>query len=471
MSRKLGVVVPYRDRHKHLEIFNAAIKAKLEEQNINYELIIVHQDNGKLFNRGTLLNIGYTYAVKAGCDYVVFHDIDMIPVDVDYSFSRTPIHLASGFVSEENNETFDEYFGGVTMFPVSTFKKINGYSNKYWGWGYEDTDLLFRCIKNDIDLNTKQIKNMGGFGMALKFNGYNSYIVGKNNFNLNDKITFFVSFYPESFICDNNKPIDEFNVFTIPGYDFAIQYNSFSRYNFCTFDSRNNVLFVNSKIKTDYKTNICVTIDNTEKQINVYQDGELIGSTETFNKLHSYLIQPNFYLGVSNPEDEKAPKFFKGTIDQFVVYDEVLKPEEIKEISTNKYRGLTQNFGDYESAPYIKLYYDAKFIKGYKLMDLSGKGNEGTIVNCEITEQYFNQYKEIQIPHRRNSLFKTLKHDSNGFVDNAWKHQATRWNQLRYYNEVIQNEELIQKDGLSDLVFVEHGILKEDKVTVINIGL
>ncbi len=30
------------------------------------------------------------------------------------------------------------------------------------------------------------------------------------------------------------------------------------------------------------------------------------------------------------------------------------------------------------------LYYDAKFIKGYKLMDLSGNGNDGEIVNCEI---------------------------------------------------------------------------------------
>jgi hypothetical protein len=30
---------------------------------------------------------------------------------------------------------FDTYFGGVTLFPVKAFEEIDGYSNKYWGWG------------------------------------------------------------------------------------------------------------------------------------------------------------------------------------------------------------------------------------------------------------------------------------------------------------------------------------------------
>jgi len=419
-----------------------------------------------------LLNIGYVYAEKFNCDYVVFHDVDMLPVDVDYSYSRIPLHLATDFDNvDKNNEFFDQYFGGVTMFPMSTFKKINGYSNKYWGWGYEDTDLLYRCMRHDIDLDSMSIKNMGGSGMALKFNGNSSYVVGKNNFNVNDKITFFVSFYPDEFSCDYKKSIDEFNVFTIPGYDFSIQYNSFSRYNFCTFDSKNNVLFVNSNIKTNYKTNICVTVDNTEKEIKVYQDGNYIGSTQAFQKLRSYLVQPNFYLGASNPKDEDTPKFFKGTIDHFVVFDEVLDSDEIYEISQNKYRGLTQDFGNYRSANSIKLYYDAKYLKGYKLLDLSGNGNDGTIVDCEIVEQHTDHYKDIQIPNRRKSVFHSMKHNPNGFDNNKWTQQATRWNQLRYYNEVLQNENLILEDGLSDLQFIEHGILREGNKTAVNIGL
>ena len=101
---KLGVIVPYRNRYEQLITFKESITKYLESKNINFELIIVEQDNAKLFNRGMLLNIGFKYARKSGCNYVVFHDVDMIPLAVDYSYSKTPIHLATGFL--DNKEIF-----------------------------------------------------------------------------------------------------------------------------------------------------------------------------------------------------------------------------------------------------------------------------------------------------------------------------------------------------------------------------
>jgi len=32
----------------------------------------------------------------------------------------------------------------VTAFTEESFKKINGYSNEYWGWGGEDDDISHR---------------------------------------------------------------------------------------------------------------------------------------------------------------------------------------------------------------------------------------------------------------------------------------------------------------------------------------
>ena len=38
-----------------------------------------------------------------------------------------------------------EYFGGVVLFTIEQFEKVNGYHTNYWGWGMEDDDLFWRC--------------------------------------------------------------------------------------------------------------------------------------------------------------------------------------------------------------------------------------------------------------------------------------------------------------------------------------
>ena len=187
MDKKLGIIVPYRNRKEHLEIFKNEMSNFLDRRKYNYEIIIVNQDGAKLFNRGMLLNIGFKIAQELNCDYVVFHDVDMIPHRADYSYSDIPLHLATNFMKlnddKKNQEFFDEYFGGVTLFPMEHFIKIDGYSNKYWGWGYEDTDLLHRCRKHNIELDTMIVKNSGITSKALKFNGFDAFVRSKRNFN------------------------------------------------------------------------------------------------------------------------------------------------------------------------------------------------------------------------------------------------------------------------------------------------
>ena len=158
-NHKLGIIVPYRNRYSQLYEFKESIKEYFKRLDIDYKIIIVEQDDAKLFNRGKLLNIGYLEAKKQRCDYICFHDVDMLPSKVDYSYSDTPVHLASILVGEDNTHKpiFDQYFGGVTLFPIEQFESINGYSNNYWGWGYEDDDLFYRCDYYNIPLETKRI--------------------------------------------------------------------------------------------------------------------------------------------------------------------------------------------------------------------------------------------------------------------------------------------------------------------------
>ena len=154
MSKKLGIIVPYRDRYEQLVQFKTHMIDYLKNKDIDYELIIVEQDDAELFNRGKLLNVGFKYAKRLKCDYVVFHDIDMLPVDVDYSWTDVPLHMATNFIPADTRVIFDEYFGGVTMFNEWSFQTINGYSNEYWGWGFEDDDLLFRSKNENLSLDT-----------------------------------------------------------------------------------------------------------------------------------------------------------------------------------------------------------------------------------------------------------------------------------------------------------------------------
>ena len=79
--------------------------------------------------------------------------------------------------------------------------------------------------------------------------------------------------------------------------------------------------------------------------------------------------------------------------------------------------------------------------------------------------------REIKVPFRRDSEFITQWHEDNGFFENKWKHKATRWNQLRFYNEVSKNDELLENDGLSDLEFIEYGKITENNITHINVGI
>jgi predicted glycosyltransferase involved in capsule biosynthesis len=146
----LSIIIPYRDRADHLEVFIRETKGKINAD--SYDIIVVNQDDNKPFNRAKLLNIGFDY-VKDKSDYVCFHDIDMIPVNIDYSYPDKPYHLAINLP-----QSTSLYYGGVNIFNKTDFLKINGFSNEYWGWGGEDDDLLNRIRSVGFDIYRKDGK-------------------------------------------------------------------------------------------------------------------------------------------------------------------------------------------------------------------------------------------------------------------------------------------------------------------------
>jgi hypothetical protein len=456
---KLGVIVPYRDRQEHLEKFIKQLPSYLNNNNVEYELIIVEQSDNKPFNRGKLLNIGYLEAKKLGCDYVVFHDVDMIPIDVDYSYSDIPLHLATEFELENDkskNLSFEDYFGGVTMFSNTAFEKINGYSNLYWGWGFEDDDLLFRSKKENLPLDTaiigkNDIKNVYG----LYFDGTQSHIKieKKDLLDFSKNRTILISFKPDDLVSDPNNEYDDFTVFSVPGYDTNISFNSFRRYKVDVWDDKNKCISINSDILTNHFTQVALVINATEKTISFYKDGELVGKDFYKGKLKDYSKEQYFYLGVGDPK-RSNPNYFSGVISEFAIFNDVLTPKEIQTISeTALENSLLENFRGYNSAEKLMLYYDSKFVRNNYIMDLTFNKNDGQVFNSHFIKSTESLGKSIDVPYRRVGLFKLLSHKTNSWKDGKWVHNETRINQIKFLNEIKKDLYDTKKDGLNTCMY------------------
>ena len=143
--KRLSIVVPYRNREDHLASFVPYMEDFLKNQE-DYQpsILIVEQADDRPFNRAKLLNVGYVES--RDCDYFCFHDVDMLPINSDYSPVDAPTHMATEAEQFGWRLPYEGYFGGVTMFDKESFEKINGYANEYWGWGAEDDDVLSRCL-------------------------------------------------------------------------------------------------------------------------------------------------------------------------------------------------------------------------------------------------------------------------------------------------------------------------------------
>lgn len=152
---RVALVVPYRDRDDHLRIFLRNIHAFLQRQQIDYGVYVVEQSSGGSFNRGMLMNIGFIESLRfADYDCFVFHDVDLLPED-DRNLYWCPVmprHLSAAVDTLFYKLPYWNLFGGVEAFTKDHFELINGFSNRYFGWGGEDDDLYQRLIFHNLNL-------------------------------------------------------------------------------------------------------------------------------------------------------------------------------------------------------------------------------------------------------------------------------------------------------------------------------
>ena len=451
----LGVCIPYRDngdgvRKEHLDTLVPYLTKFLNDRNIKHKIFIGHQVDDKLFNRSGTKNAAFLAAKEEGCDYVAFHDVDMLPEDgADYSYPEdNPVHIAT-YLSQWNYNLRDvEYFGGVVLFTIEQFEAVNGYHTNYWGWGMEDDDLFWRCHLKGMT-NDRYLPGLGEKTIC-KFNGIDDHILIESsrtlhNFNSRSfEIEMLVK--PEHdpnnqyLIGDSNHKHLQYPIFSRSGWDHTISYTNSKAISNTMWTWKNEIMYMWAKRYPDQWTLITVKVDARKKHIRLQINGEdsdarhgtgTESPLEYFAPLKRY-GGSNVFLGRGNPGNPNH-KPFKGSLALFKIKND--RNEVILDYDFE----IVHDHGD-----------------GHKIViDSSGYDNYGVMYGCTMGEEIIDKIPHTVVPHRRFSRFKCLPHEDEGIVDGKFAKDTTQTNEKIYRLKMQENKIDIDNDkyGLKNMKY------------------
>jgi len=149
------IIIPYRNRKEHLELFIKDVIPLFEKYLKPFKVVIIEQEVGKLFNRGMLLNIGFN-EYKDKSKYFFTHDVDIYPNEkcIKEIYTKEEYNNIVGIYTSDCNT-----LGGIIKFTTNNFEKLNGFPNNFWGWGVEDKALQNRVEYMKIQVNKTILKN------------------------------------------------------------------------------------------------------------------------------------------------------------------------------------------------------------------------------------------------------------------------------------------------------------------------
>ena len=461
-KEKLGIIVPYRDREEHLEYFVPSIKEFLDKQGIPFCIYVIDQGNHKSFNRGKLLNVGYEL-FKDECDYFCFHDVDLIPQEdsCDYSVVNRPTHLASELSKFNYQLVYDEYFGGVTLFPKKHFEMINGFSNEYWGWGYEDDDLLYRCKKRGVPLDQLWLGIEGDVKeeekRVLQF-------IDKSHLKLNPgerlsdafnkSFTVQFWFYPShDLILTQTDNYDEFVILSKSDF-FKISFTSGLQIKASLIDKNGKEWMVLTNRLTEQWLHYVFTYDHEKASMRCFVNGvESLASPSIMGGPPATTAKSFIYLGCDDPFSGNT-NTFNGFLNKASVWDVNLNWREVKSLF-NKGQITDPSFEieSYDSIKNLVYNIEADYVDFKKLVDLSGLGSDTVL--SEVVQRNINVkfgYVSL-VPYRKNGRYTCLEHKESGWENTKFRDFNSRENQIRFFNKVKQDVVDIKDDGLSNLKY------------------
>lgn len=448
---KLAIIVPYRDRRDELDIFLPHIHKFLENKQIDYEIFIIEQSDDKPFNYGKLCNVGVNLTHHFA-DYYCFHDVDLLPIndDADYSYTENPTQLV--FEDENKNSliSYDEYFGGVVIITKNDFLKINGYNNDYWGKGYVDLDLLYRCKKHNLPLVKKyNYKNYDNLNLDLKDRSIykdvshivldkNSIIISKNSNVLSKNYT--ISFhYKENFNKNNKKKIGIFRTY---GKDVLQLFTIDKSMIFQFIHEGQFFQFVITDLNFNELNHYTITHNFKNKEFTAYVNGK---KELNVNYDLTYDYQ-NKDVTIGDVDNEQELELL-----DFKLFTKILSKNEIKR---NFYYGLKSNCMEFNK---IYFYKDMSNLIDYTfniwelLINLDkGNINDNKIKIIESCKIKLNG--ERQLPNRIKGIYKS-KNKINDDIQTSYDPDIIE-NKKTYYEDLLGGKINTDKYGYKSLKYI-----------------
>jgi hypothetical protein len=144
-------IVPYRDRYPQLICYINQMSYILEDLENNYEIVICHQNDERIFNRGAMKNLGFIYIKEKYPKHYenmnfIFQDIDTMP-----SY-KNMFDYETDYGKIKHYYGFKQTLGGLFSIKGFDYEFLNGFPN-LWGWGYEDNCLYKRALNNNIKID------------------------------------------------------------------------------------------------------------------------------------------------------------------------------------------------------------------------------------------------------------------------------------------------------------------------------
>jgi hypothetical protein len=472
-NHKLAIVVPYRDRREHLDIFLPHIQSFLKDKNIDYKIFVIEQSDDKPFNYGKLCNSAF-HLLKDEYDYFCFHDVDMLPSSdkADYSYKQYPTHLATRVQVHENTLPYLQYLGGVLIIPKEDFILVNGYSNEYYGWGYADLDLLFRMEKAGVKLDSEYIyprvdteyeidrlritdsikKEKVSY---LKFDGETQMEVLPNKF-LKGITT--DSFTISAWINFDDFVKEEQYVVSFPGFNsgISIQPDNTLRFNFWGKD--NKYYFNYRKLKPNQWHHIVCNVDFDSNKlrliVDTFEENKKVDTLTQFELPLWDYTKDKIYIGCGS----HGKNMFRGKLANLYMFDYTLSDSEIKNLYLN---GLINNRKlQTQFEPTLKYQFN-NFYKNF-VMDGSKHHNHSTLYNTHgsnYSEYLLNdeiiKTSKIKLPKRIEANFQSLPHENDTDIVNRFKSfdPDIIENGLIFFNDILTEKFSTTKIGLNNLKF------------------